>query len=354
MRCPKLSDLPPPLPGKTGWPWTVETPSLPDTRPDGTPWPRVSIVTPSYNQGEFIEETIRSVLLQGYPNVEYIIMDGGSTDASVDIIKKYERWIAHWESARDKGQADAINKGLQRSTGVVFQYINSDDLVAKTALEIVGLQATDHDAVAGGVEQFEDSPQQAYYIPVCCGLEPARMLNTATHRLECTFHQPGLWMKREGVLEVGGVDVSYRYCFDHLLAIKYLERWPSVHYTKHSLAQARTHHSAKSVAEISLFLPEIVRLREELSKELHSPKLREIAAKCAVNLRWRGEVDRILRDRTTRTRWALAGIALSAISRPSLLIDAQNRQLAAECLRRGRQSLLRAVSAVVRGQHARP
>jgi len=106
-------------PGKTGWPWTEETSRLPEKMSDGRPWPRISIVTPSYNQGQFIEETIRSVLLQGYPNLEYIVIDGGSSDGSVEILQEYEQWLAYWVSERDRGQADALNKGFRRASGIL-------------------------------------------------------------------------------------------------------------------------------------------------------------------------------------------------------------------------------------------
>ena len=85
--------------------------------PDGSPWPAISLVTPSFNQGQFIEETLRSVLLQGYPRLELVVIDGGSRDNTVEILRKYEPWLTYWVSEPDRGQSHAINKGLARVTG---------------------------------------------------------------------------------------------------------------------------------------------------------------------------------------------------------------------------------------------
>jgi hypothetical protein len=126
-----MSELPPPPPGKTGWPWTIETHHRAEIDKN---YPKISIITPSYDQGAFIEETIRSVLLQGYPNLEFIIMDGGSADGSVEIIKKYQDWLAFWVSEKDSGQTDAINKGLSRASGQYLNWLNSDDLLLPGAL----------------------------------------------------------------------------------------------------------------------------------------------------------------------------------------------------------------------------
>jgi glycosyltransferase involved in cell wall biosynthesis len=102
--------------------------------PNGKAWPRITIVTPNYNYGAYLEETIRSVLLQGYPNLEYIVLDGGSTDNSVNILKRYEQFLTYWHSKPDKGQASSIMEGLERSTGQWFNWVNSDDRLEPNSL----------------------------------------------------------------------------------------------------------------------------------------------------------------------------------------------------------------------------
>lgn len=119
--------FPSPLHKKAAWFYVETLPDFLGLSFEESSLPRISIIVPTYNQGCFIEENIRSVLLQGYPNLEYIIIDGGSTDNTVEIIKQYEPWIAYWVSEPDRGQAHAINKGLAIATGEIIAYLNSDD-----------------------------------------------------------------------------------------------------------------------------------------------------------------------------------------------------------------------------------
>ncbi|MBD2039813.1 glycosyltransferase family 2 protein [Microcoleus sp. FACHB-672] len=214
-RCPTLSELPLPSAGKTGWPWTQESSQLPDTMPDGSPWPRVSIVTPSYNQGQFIEETIRSVLLQGYPNIEYIIIDGGSTDNSLEIIRKYEQWISYWVSEPDSGQSHAINKGFNKATGEIFGWLNSDDYYHPGGLAtLVQLRQKQPDCVAwvGANQEIDITGKPLRSLTPRVG-NKAQIGDWGT-QVEAHFHQPSCLFSAKQFAAIGGVNERLEYALD--------------------------------------------------------------------------------------------------------------------------------------------
>ena len=254
---PMLNELPPPPPGRTGWPWTDQSPRLLDTAPDGSPWPRLSIVTPSYNQGEFIEETIRSVLLQCYPNLEYIVVDGGSSDDSTEIIRRYEPWLSHWVSEPDKGQADAINKGFARATGSLLGWINSDDLFVRSSLQELAIAHVDHpnSILAGPVIDFDG---QGYERTIQQrGLTFQNFVEFWMQRHN--WHMPGIFYPRVLVDQVGYLDPSLRYLFDMDFMCRILQI-SSVEYLAKPLTYFRLHPHSKTVSEKAGFLPEAVEI----------------------------------------------------------------------------------------------
>lgn len=244
MRCPTLSELPPAPPGRTGWPWTEESEQLPSKMPDGSPWPRVSIVTPSYNQGQFIEETIRSVLLQGYPNLEYVVVDGASTDGSVEIIRRYQPWLTHWVSEPDKGQGDALVKGFAQSSGELWGWLNSDDCLLPDALErvAVAFEERQGQVVAGDVVRV-DEESGAQTIRAQKNL---RFRNLVMHwTQDCVYQQPGIFFAAELYRRVGGIDQSLYYAMDYDLLCRFLQHTDTV-YVDRPIARFRSHSSSKT------------------------------------------------------------------------------------------------------------
>ncbi|MCK8517537.1 glycosyltransferase family 2 protein [Methanoculleus sp. 7T] len=252
MRCPTLADLPPPPEGKTGWPWTEETSPVPESMPDGKPWPRISIVTPSYNQGQFIEETIRSVLLQGYPDLEYIIIDGGSTDESVKIIRKYERWITFWTSEPDGGQTNAINKGFKRSTGEIVAWLNSDDLYTTGAL-------------CTAAKAFAERPHSAVIYgdadTIDAGTTILSHLNSRNFDLQDLYRrdyirQPASFISAEAIKMIGFLDERFHYAMDYDLWVRLGQEEAVMRYIPRTLAWFRLHGSSKTVSQQEAFWPE--------------------------------------------------------------------------------------------------
>ena len=238
----------PPCGNKTGWPWMEVTTMLPPSMPDDFTWPRISIVTPSYNQVQFIEQTIRSVLLQGYPNLEYIIIDGGSTDGSVEIIKKYESWLAYWVSEKDRGQSHAINKGFARSTGEIMAWINSDDYYMPGAftkvVEIFSHQETMW--LAG----------KCYQINVDGIIKPG--YGRPLEEMENWFHgnlyaQPAVFWRRALWEKTKGVDESLQYSFDYDLWMKFSQTQLFAFWTDQELAFFRIHSQSKTFTSLLIF-----------------------------------------------------------------------------------------------------
>jgi glycosyltransferase involved in cell wall biosynthesis len=240
--------LPPAPKGKTGWPW--EPPNSP--APSYEDMPLISIVTPSFNQGQFLEETIRSVLLQGYPKLEYMVIDGGSRDESVDIIKKYAPWLSYWVSEPDRGQPHAINKGLERSRGSLFGFINSDDLLLPRALQAAGTAHMKFPSslVAGDVFNFREGEI------VCrvrqCGLTFETFVRMWRHP---EWHQPGVFIPRGLIEYIGPFDESQQYGFDYEFMCRALSR-TDVHFLSDPVAMFRLQPDSKTCANDILIMRE--------------------------------------------------------------------------------------------------
>jgi glycosyltransferase involved in cell wall biosynthesis len=271
-------------------------------RADGSPWPRISIVTPSYNQGAYIEETIRSVLLQGYPDLEYVIVDGASSDESIGIIRKYERWLTRWSSEADDGQADAIGKGLEFLSGEIFNWINSDDALLPSALEAVGEASHSQVAIAAPVLNVTGS--ETAFVPNL-GLSPRAMIE-GDH--DISYHQPGVWLNRPRILETG-IDERLHYAFDFDLMVRYLARYPDVAYLSKPVALFRLHERSKTGSSVQKFVDERRRIYAKLAADSSYRELRGVCSERLRSYRWWDRVDAIMKGRAPRALRAFQLVA---------------------------------------------
>ncbi len=212
-----LEKLPTPKPNIKSW--CANSQTSPDTY-ETQVYPKISIIMPSYNQGGFIEETIRSILLQNYPALELIIMDGGSTDETVDILKKYDKWINFWVSEKDAGQSDAMNKGWRKATGEVIAFINSDDYYEQEVLARVGkffAKAKGKNMLLGKTRVIESDGTEIKVKTPCNRYSHLAVLGG---RHAMPNNPVGYFYSREIQEEVGDFDVNDHYSMDYRFLLK--------------------------------------------------------------------------------------------------------------------------------------
>lgn len=232
--------------------------------------PLVSIITPSYNQAAFLEETLRSVFAQQYPNLEYIVVDGGSSDGSLEIIKTYANKLAWWVSEPDAGQADAINKGLARANGEIVAWLNSDDVYRPGAIQQAVSVLQQHPG-AGMVYADLDSIDRTGRIFNTIHYRQFYLLDLLSFEI---IGQPTVFMRRAVLQQAGALDADYRYLLDHQLWLRMFQLAPAV-YVPQVWAAARHHASAKNVGEAAGFGREAMRI---LAWAGTQPAMRELIA----------------------------------------------------------------------------
>jgi glycosyltransferase involved in cell wall biosynthesis len=238
--------------------------------PDDNFKPLVSVITPSYNQSGFLEDTIKSVLAQDYPAIEYLIVDGGSTDGSVEIIHKYKSEITWWVSEPDEGQASAINKGMAKARGEIVAWLNSDDLYLPGA-------------VSRAVAEYQSHPQLGLVfgnaVTIDAGGCPIKELIFPDWQLEDLIGfriicQPAVFMARELYEQVAGLDLNYHFMLDHQLWIRIATLAP-VQHVPSMLAAARHHEAAKNVSQAAAFGRETLEVLEWMETQ---PNLASLVA----------------------------------------------------------------------------
>jgi glycosyltransferase involved in cell wall biosynthesis len=260
----------------------------------------VTIVTPSFNQGRFIRSTIESVLGQDYPHIEYLVMDGGSTDETVPILRSYGDRLT-WVSERDRGQAEAINKGWRRGRGSILAYLNSDDTYfpGAVAKAVAALEANPDAGAVYGEGYHDDENGRVIERYPTEPFEPARLADT------CFICQPTVFVRRHLVERLGYLDESRRYCMDYDLWIR-LARISHFVYVPDYLAATRLHADAKT-------LDQRVPMHAEILDTVHRHFGR-------VSSHWvYGYTHAVLQGERRDTRWAdlrfvLRLVALSAVA----------------------------------------
>jgi glycosyltransferase involved in cell wall biosynthesis len=248
---------------------------------NGKPWPKISIITASYNQGHFIEETIRSVLLQGYPNLEYIVIDGGSTDNTIKILKRYQSEISVCISEPDNGQSHALNKGFRLATGEILAWLNSDDLYFPNTLRDVALAFDSQpvDIVVGGCQTIKNFSRLPIMTSHHCTLPMNKMTLLSFEKMldfqgswlkGDFFFQPEVFWTKQIWDKVGGrVDEKLHFAMDYELWLRLTKAKARILHIPENLAIFRIHDRQKTIwsLDISNF-PEYIEVARQFREGL--------------------------------------------------------------------------------------
>jgi len=232
------------------------------------PRPKISIVTPSYNQADFLEETLRSVLEQGYPAIQYGVVDGGSDDGSVDIIERFRDRLDFAIIEPDDGQADAINKGFARCDGEILAYLNSDDTLLPGALNRVTTWFDEHpecDAVVGVCVGIDE---QGRRLETMTPSPPQSLLAALTRAERVSMPQPAIFWRRRPWLEAGAFRTDLHYCFDFELWLRFLAIGVRFDSLDAEIATYRFHGQSKTCSTPERFHEEHDRVERAMLRQL--------------------------------------------------------------------------------------
>ena len=235
-------------------------------------FPKISVVTPSFNQADYLGETLASVFDQRYPNLEYIVIDGGSTDGSVELIQAHAERLAYWVSEKDEGQSQAINKGFAKATGDVICWLNSDDVFLPGALNAVAYYFNanpDWEWVSGSSVKYGEGLHEL------TGFfeQPKSRAEWLVH---CPIIQPSTFWRRSLYEKFGGVDESFHFALDYEYWVRFVTGGVQMHFIDRPLSGYRLHDVSKTVAQSEKFLTEESRLREKHIGKLTSTEQSEL------------------------------------------------------------------------------
>jgi len=222
---------------------------------------KVSIVTPSFNQAKFLEETILSVLNQTYKDIEYIIIDGGSTDGSIDIIKKYESKLKYWVSEKDDGQSDAINKGFEKCSGEIFAYLNSDDVLENDAVEKVVHTFHQNNTTAVVYGKCSTIDEKGATIHTHQGAQADFNWLLSIGMLPKVF-QPACFFNKNIILRKPFFRNDLHYVMDYEFML-YASKELSIYFIDQPLAKYRVHSSSKTTSQSILMYEEKMKIQAE-------------------------------------------------------------------------------------------